>query len=307
MTARKDEASGTIWNEWHPRPRPCVTIDLLRDFKSLYTRVANGEIEADWFVTWSSNPAAFSLGGDLELFRRCVQQQDWATLTVYADLCIDAIFSHVSGFGRGVNSIAVVQGPALGGGFETVLSMDFVIAEPAAEFGLPEMLFNLFPGMGAYSLLTRKIGPQKAKSFIIEGHVHNTVIMHEFGLIDQIAATGDGLAAAERFIGRWRKQRHGLKAFCQALRSATTEVSKAELSAIVHQWVEAVRGLTPRDLRVMDLLVSAQHKLKAPAPVEQPAESGGTYVPFPVMSASPFNVKKIAPAQPRTLAGNGEA
>lgn len=293
MTARRDEASGTIWNEWHPQPRPCVTLELLKDFRLLYSQVACGEIETDWFVTWSSHPTAFSLGGDLDLFRRCVQSQDWATLDEYADLCIDAIYHHVSGFGKGVNSIAVVQGSALGGGFETVLAMDFVIAEPAAEFGLPEMLFNLFPGMGAYSLLTRKIGPQKAKSFIIEGNVHNTVIMQEFGLVDQVVAAGGGLAAAERFIARWRKHRHGLKTFCQALRCATTETSKTELSSIVRQWVEAARGLTPRDLRMMDLLVRAQHRLKGPSAPAATQESKNPFEHFPAHSVSPFGVKQI--------------
>jgi DSF synthase len=270
MTARKDEVSSIIWNEWHPQPRPCVTLELLKDFRVLYNRVASGEEETDWFVTWSSHPSAFSLGGDLDLFRRCVQEKDWATLDEYADLCIDAIFSHVA--------------------------MDFVIAEPAAEFGLPEMLFNLFPGMGAYSLLARKIGPQKAKSFILEGHTHHSTIMHEFGLIDQMAPAGQGIDAAARFISRWHKQRHGLRTFSLALRQAATEIAKSELTAIVRQWVDAARGLTARDLRMMDLLVKAQLRLKATPPPLVVQESTNPFQQFPVNSISPFAIKQVGSA-----------
>src|SRR3546814_11845575 len=50
------------------------------------------------------------------------------------------------------------QGEALGGGFEALLCFDVVIAERSARFGHPEMLFGLFPGMGAYSILARKLG-----------------------------------------------------------------------------------------------------------------------------------------------------
>ena len=51
-----------------------------------------------------------------------------------------------------------MQGECLGGGFEAALSSDVIVAEKSARFGFPEILFNLFPGMGAYSFLERKIG-----------------------------------------------------------------------------------------------------------------------------------------------------
>jgi DSF synthase len=52
-------------------------------------------------------------------------------------------------------TVGLVQGAALGGGFEALLSFDYVVAERDATFGLPEILFGLFPGMGAHSLLSR--------------------------------------------------------------------------------------------------------------------------------------------------------
>ena len=54
-------------------------------------------------------------------------------------------------------TVALIQGDAVGGGFEAMLTDDIVIAEQGAKFGLPEILFNLFPGMGGYSFLRRKV------------------------------------------------------------------------------------------------------------------------------------------------------
>ena len=62
------------------------------------------------------------------------------------------------GLGLPLITIALVQGEALGGGFESILSFDVVIAERDARFGLPEAMFGLFPGMGAHSFLSRRLG-----------------------------------------------------------------------------------------------------------------------------------------------------
>jgi DSF synthase len=263
LTVTLDEKRKVAWNEWHPMPRPCVTHALLCDFRTVYAQIASGQVDADYCVTWSSHPEAFSLGGDLDLFRRCVRQGDWGLLQEYADLCVDAIYSHVCGFGRGVTSIALVQGAALGGGWETVLAMDYAFAEEQAEFGLPEMIFNLFPGMGAYSLLARKIGPQKAEKLITEGKTHSAHVLRSLELVEQVSPAGGGLPAVLQFIEKRQKQLRGLQAFARAKRLAATEIAKQELTDIVREWVRSARELTARDLRVMELLVQAQLRLKA--------------------------------------------
>ncbi len=60
-----------------------------------------------------------------------------------------------------------MQGAALGGGFEALLSFDYIVAEQDATFGLPEILFGLFPGMGAHALLSRKLGSAQADRLIV--------------------------------------------------------------------------------------------------------------------------------------------
>ena len=68
-----------------------------------------------------------------------------------------------------LTTITLVQGDALGGGFEAAISSNVVIAEKSAKFGLPEVLFNLIPGMGAYSFLVRRTSPDLAEKIIMSG------------------------------------------------------------------------------------------------------------------------------------------
>ena len=54
---------------------------------------------------------------------------------------------------------------------EAAISSHMVIAEKSARFGLPEVLFNLIPGMGAYSFLTRLVGRRRAEKMILSAEM----------------------------------------------------------------------------------------------------------------------------------------
>src|SRR3546814_2073117 len=82
--------------------------------------------------------------------------------------------------------------PILGGGFEALMTFDVVVAERQARFGLPEILFGLFPGMGAYSILARRIGHVHAERMILGGKVYSAEEMYDMGLVHVIAETGEG-------------------------------------------------------------------------------------------------------------------
>lgn len=111
----------------------------------------------------SLNPGVFNLGGQLALFRKLIDQKDRASLLRYATKCIDVIFPRICRFDSPLCTITLIQGDALGGGFEAALASDIVIAERHCQMGFPEILFNLFPGMGAYSLVARKVGTARAE------------------------------------------------------------------------------------------------------------------------------------------------
>jgi DSF synthase len=265
LTARYDASTRTLWNYLHALPRPCFTEALLSDAHQLHAMIRSGEIAVDFYVAASDVPKVFNLGGDLSLFRQCALERDWDRLTGYAERCIAVLNDLVCGFDRQVISVALLQGDALGGGFESALGADFMIAEQQAKMGFPEVLFNLFPGMGAYSLLARKLGPQSAQRMILSGQMFTATELHSKGLIDQIALQNQGEQTVREFVRDTRKHLHGYKSFLEARRRTTLWTSREELLAVVHDWVKSVQKISERDLRLMDKLVTAQNRLKLAA------------------------------------------
>ena len=83
--------------------------------------------------------------------------------------------------------IAMVNGLALGGGCETVLSCDIVVASEDAEIGLPEISLGIIPGWGGTQRLPRKVGPSKAKQMILTGERIPAREAEKIGLVDIVA------------------------------------------------------------------------------------------------------------------------
>ena len=73
----------------------------------------------------------------------------------------------------------MVQGDSLAGGFENALANDVIIAEKRAKFGMTEKIFNLFPGMGAYSFLARRLGTSQAEKMIFGGQTYSAEELYE--------------------------------------------------------------------------------------------------------------------------------
>jgi len=134
-----------------------------------------------------------------------------------------------------------------------------IIAEESAQMGLPEILFNLFPGMGAYSLLARRIGMRAAEEFILSGKVLPATELHRMGIVDVLATDGQGETAVRNWIAKNAKRRNGMQAVFNA-RQFVHPITREELDGIVNLWVDAALRLTDRDLKMMSRLVRAQSR-----------------------------------------------
>ena len=156
----------------------------------------------------------------------------------------------------------MVQGDALGGGFETALSCDLIVAEKSAKMGLPEVLFNLFPGMGAYSFLTRRVGPAEAHRLVTSGAVYTAEQLHAMGIVDVLLEDGEGVYGLRDYVKRGARRSNALRASLRA-RKRVHPISEAELRDIVDIWVDAVFTLTDADLRRMGRLTGAQDRRRA--------------------------------------------
>jgi DSF synthase len=262
-----EPASGTVWGYFNPRGTACYSLGLLKDILAHDQQlVANGgrvDIEGisqavNYYVTGSRVPKVFNLGGDLALFVLLIKSRDRDALAHYARLCIDNVYPRTQNFfSPTLTKIALVQGDALGGGFECALASDLIVAEEGAQLGFPEILFNLFPGMGAYSLLARRIGMRAAEELILSGRILPAAKLHEMGVIDILVPSGQGQAAVRDWIAKNAKRRNGIQAAFRA-RKHVHPVTREELDAITDVWVDAAFRLQDRDLKMMGRIVRAQ-------------------------------------------------
>lgn len=264
---RKDQ--GAIWSRWNPSPRPCFNPRLLADIRSYYDFLSAtaGKITAgteehniNYVVLASEIPGVFNLGGDLDLFKMLIGKQDRAGLLYYGRACIEVLHRNYISHELPATTISLVQGECLGGGFEAALSSDVIIAEKGSRFGFPEILFNLFPGMGAYSFLDRKVGQKLAEQLITSGRLYSAEEMHAMGVVDMVVADGEGEAGVSSFISSRQRTQVGHFGLAAA-RRRVHGIDFAELMDVVEIWVDCALRLNLRDLKLMHRLVSRQNGL----------------------------------------------
>ena len=270
LAIRYDQKDKAIWYYMKPYPRPCFTPTLLQEIKEFQHSVAtnyratlsDSEQTVKYLVLASQTPKMFNLGGDLNLFAQNILERNRDHLYDYAIACIDVLYENAMNLSLPVTTISLVEGTALGGGFEAALSSNVLIAESSAELGLPEILFNLFPGMGAYSLLARRVGALEAERMITSGRIYSAAELYEMGVVDVLAEDGKGREAVSAYIRKHSRARNGMLAV-HAARQRFHPITYEELKDITEIWVDAALNLEHKDLRMMGRLVQAQDRRRS--------------------------------------------
>ncbi len=269
LTMKFDTECGVLWTYSSPEGVPCFNLTFLDELIRHHNAIksSNGKVlmggqehEIRYSVGASLIPGVFNLGGEISLFRHLIRNKDRTGLMNYATKCVDALILRIHHFDLPVTTISLVQGDALGGGFEAVLTSDIIIAEKQSTLGFPEILFNLFPGMGAYSLLGRKVGSANAEKIILSGKMYKAEELYGMGVIDVLADEGQGETALFDYIQKQERKANGYQAV-QRARHRFNPLAYEELLDITTIWVDAALKLTDKDLKVMDRLVRSQEKL----------------------------------------------
>ncbi len=258
-----DARNRIIWLLMKGAPRPAFTLKLLNEItdeiKTVKQDMAkSGGEKYDFLVLGSDIEGVFNLGGDLDQFCQYIRNHDRDGLLRYAKLSIDLVYQNLVHFGEDMMSISLIQGDALGGGFEAAFSANVVVAERGTKCGLPEVLFNMFPGMGAFSMLSRKIGFAAAEKMIMSGGVHSAEKLYDMGLVDILAEKGEGEVAIYRYIKSTQRSNNAYRSM-QQVKDICNQVSYQELMDIGTVWADAALKLTEKDLRMMERLVRRQN------------------------------------------------
>jgi enoyl-CoA hydratase len=172
-------------------------------------------------IVHSTTPGIFAAGADIAELRD--RDADAALLAINAGL-FERLEAHRW------PTIALVDGPALGGGCELALACDFRIATERAVFGQPELSLGIMAGAGANWRLAQLAGPGTARRMLYTGARLDAGQALQAGLVDEVAAdvTAAGRDMAATIAKRsWR----ALELTKLALRSQRPATTTFDLAA----------------------------------------------------------------------------
>ncbi len=268
LEIRYEPDKQAVWGILKYSGRPCANLDILREIaeaqKIISETAKRGYREGDgnrllYQIVESERPGVFGLGGDLEYFMELIRSRNRDALYEYAKLCVDVSYPVATSYGIPFTTIALVQGEALGGGFEAALSANILIAEQSASFAFPETVFGLFPGMGAFNFLARRVAPALAKRIITSGRIYSAAELHEMGVVDILATDGKGREAVYDFMKHRRNRSAGFQGL-DVVMDQFNPLTHRELLNSVNVWVDTAMQLTEKNLRLMEYLLRAQEK-----------------------------------------------
>lgn len=268
LSIRFDKSHDCLWSFMDQRNIvPCFNYNLMDEIHrhQLQIEKSNGIIEwqgqtsnIKYVVAASLTPNCFNLGGQLALAYQLIKDGNRLALSHYAMKCIDVLSHRIFKFNNpNITTISLLQGKTLGGGLEAALTSDIVIAEKDTMLGFPEILFNLFPGMGGYSLLSRKVGERLADEFMLKGKIYTAEEAYNLGLVDVLAENGEGENEVYRWIERNKRSMTGQLAY-RKVKNQVNPITYEELVNIVNIWVDTAFQLSDHDLSIMQRLVERQ-------------------------------------------------
>ena len=290
LSIRYDASHEVLWTCFNQKNIiPCFNHELISELtqhQKEIEKTAGVLLDGDkvhhikYSVAASVTPDVFNLGGHLALIRELAINRHREALLSYATRGIDGLLSRLNRFNNSPTiNITLIQGLALGGGLEVALASDIVIAERKSLFGFPEILFNMFPGMGGYSLVARKAGVKIADEMILKGKQYTAEQAYEMGLVDVLVDNGQGEKAVYEWIEKNRRFSNGYLA-AQKAKNHINPITNDELMDITKLWVDVALKLSDREFSIMNRFIYNQEKQYIKATNSSANELANNVVPL---------------------------
>jgi enoyl-CoA hydratase/carnithine racemase len=206
------------------------------------------------FIVLRGNGKSFSAGLDRAMFTPAgiPGQPSFMEMASQSDTELDDTIAYYQRFFRVLRdlpqiSVALVQGHAIGAGFQLALACDLIIAQPSAQFALKETQWGLTPDLGGTVRFMEILGYRKSLELIGSGRVIDAQEAHTLGLVSAITEDLDA----------------GFSQLVDPLRAVMSEAlidAKSMLAGIAYgeePWVAERRSQTKR-LRHLHTLMSQQ-------------------------------------------------
>jgi DSF synthase len=290
LSIRYDASHEVLWTCFNQKNIiPCFNHELISELTQHQKEIEKtGGVIFDgekahhikYSVAASVTPDVFNLGGHLAMIRELAINRHKEALLNYATKGIDVLTNKLSRFNNSpIINISLVQGLALGGGLEAALASDIIIAERKSLFGFPEILFNMFPGMGGYSLVARKAGVKIADEMILKGKQYTAEQAYEMGLVDVLVDDGQGEKAVYEWIEKNRRFSNGYLA-AQKAKNHINPITNDELMDITRLWVDVALKLSDREFSIMNRFIYNQEKQYVKATNSSANELANNVVPL---------------------------
>ena len=224
VTTFKDHR-GNIWVFLNNPPANMFTDEFLGELCATLQSVATLPDGEGRLVYLSHFGEYFSLGGDRsELVRKLDDPDAVAAFAEKARALIRVITS------LDAVVVAIVNGTAQGGGFETLLATDLQVVRAGVKLGVPEIKSGLIPGMGGLSYLQSVLGPARTKRLVMLGDLIDAEQALAWGLVSDVVPDPFSAALA---IGDRMKNLEAALYMKRILRRETADL----LAADIDDWV----------------------------------------------------------------------
>ncbi|MBN2493862.1 MAG: enoyl-CoA hydratase/isomerase family protein [Deltaproteobacteria bacterium] len=132
---------------------------------------------------------------------------------------------------------ALVRGQCLGGALELVCFCHFILAEPSARLGLPEITLAVFPPVAA-AILPDLIGRPRAEDLILTGRSIDASVAESWGLVHRVADRAE--EALDELLEKQLlpKSAAALRFGCRAARAGWHERLGADLDRMERLYVD---------------------------------------------------------------------
>ncbi|RWI88924.1 enoyl-CoA hydratase/isomerase family protein [Mesorhizobium sp.] len=192
-------------------PVNALNRDFYAEFLSLLAEIASNDNIRVVVLEAAPGLRAFSAGADIKEFERLFDPETAREFFSLAHEVPNAVESLEK------ITIAAVDGPALGGGAELLLSFDFRILSRRAKIGFPEVKVGQFPGTGGTLRLPWLVGEAAAKEMLLSGAMIDAERAFALRLATEVVEAGDAATAALELAHRL--SRHPAQAVAAVKRS----------------------------------------------------------------------------------------
>jgi 3-hydroxyacyl-CoA dehydrogenase/enoyl-CoA hydratase/3-hydroxybutyryl-CoA epimerase len=201
--ASETDANGIVWLSFDKPDSSANTLsrDTVVELGAHVDRLAASPPRG--VVIRSGKSGGFIAGADIREFTGLASPEQAYELVRAAQKIFDRIES------LPCPTVAIINGFALGGGFELALACRYRIGIKSDKFsiGLPEVMLGIHPGFGGTVRAVRRAGVRTAMEMMLTGKTLRADKALRAGFIDRLVFPADAEAAARELITRQPKQR----------------------------------------------------------------------------------------------------